>query len=171
MKKVLGFISIFVLCCICFCGCSDFEPFKPVSSQPTPAKTYRVYVCGAVANEGYYEVPEGTDYGAVVEMAGLLPQTYFVQNPQTLVTENLVLPLQWYDGATERSCVNVNGGYVEMRREIDGISQEVINKIADYIEENGKITDKTLLKEILGDDYADNFYKFFVRADDYEKVG
>ena len=46
-----------------------------------------------------------------------------------------------------------------------------MDKLADYIEEHGKITDKTLLKQILGEDYADNYYKFFVSMDDYEKIG
>lgn len=142
-----------------------------MSTQPDTTKYFRVYVCGAVANEGYVVVPEGSDYSAVAERAGLLPVTYFTQNPHTLVTEYIsVLPLDWYDGEKARSCINVNGGYVTLRMEIEGISPDVINKIADYIELNGKITDKSMLKEILGEDYADNFYKFFVSVNDYEKA-
>ena len=177
MRKVVGFIFIFVLCCFCFSGCIDGLPaqsFQPpvTPSQPNnTSKTFSVYVCGAVENEGYVDVPEGSDYLALAEKAGVLPQTYFTQNPQTLVTEDTkVLPLDWYDGTVARSCVNVNGGYVTMRREIDGIDAVIINKIADYIALNGIITDRLQLKEILGDDYADNFYKFFVSVEDYEKA-
>ena len=149
-------------------------PFHPpvLPSKPdTDTNHFRVYVCGAVENEGYVEVAEGADFSALAEMAGMLSQTYFSQNPQTLVTETTkVLSLDWFDGKTVHSCINVNGGYVTMRYPVDGVDPAVINKIADYLEQNGKITDRSLLREILGDDYADNFYKFFVSVDDYEKV-
>ena len=173
MKKVVGFIFIFVLPFVCFSGCADMSPAKSESSssQLDSTKTYRVYVCGAVAVESYVEVPEGADYSMLVEKAGRIAVTYFVQNPQTLVTaDTKVLLLNWFDGGKAVDCVNVNGGYVTMRQPIEGIAPEIINKIADYIEEHGKITDKVVLKEVLGQDYDNNFYKFFVSVDDYEKV-
>ena len=68
-------------------------------------------------------------------------------------------------------CVNVNGPLITLRMNVENVSPQVVDKLADYIEEHGKITDKTLLKQILGEDYADNYYKFFVSMDDYEKIG
>lgn len=172
MKKFLALVIILILLCTCLGGCTDISPFKTVSSNAKTEKSFRVYVCGAVANEGYVTVSEGSDYNALLNAAGILPQTYLRQNPETIVTETTgVVAFAWFDGFQARSCVNVNGGYVTMRIDIDGIDPSVINKIADYIELHGKITDKTLLQEILGNDYEQNFYKFFVSVDDYEKVG
>ena len=68
---------------------------------------------------------------------------------------------------TEYFSVNVNGGLILTRSRIDGIEADIINKLADYIETNGKITNRNMLKTALGDDYEDNYYKFYIDIDDY----
>lgn len=171
MKKIIIFVLILILCFI-FCGCSgNVSPFKEQETDVKTPRKFKVYVCGAVEHEGYVEVEEGTDYAATIALAGLIPQTVYPRNPQLLIKENgEVLTLQYYDGSACRDCVNLNGGYIKYRLAVDGIDDDIINRIADYYDLYGKITDREILKEILGEDYQDNYYKFFVSVQDYEKV-
>lgn len=171
MKKYLISLLILILCFVC-CGCSsDVTPFDERETQVKPSQKIKVYVCGAVENEGYLEVDEGTDYAAVVALAGILPQTVYPSNPNLIIRqEGVVLALQYYNDIEPCDCININGTYVAQRLSVKGIDADVIDRIADYREAHGDITDKGLLKEILGEDYQDNFYKFFVSERDYEKV-
>ena len=172
MRKFV-FWCLIVSLCLCFCGCSvDFTPFKTHVSDAKPAKVYNVYVFGAVAEEGYGEVAGGADYSMLVEEAGIIAQTYLPDFPYTLVKSTTKqLAVNYFDGENMCYCVNVNGPLITLRMNVENVSPQVVDKLADYIEEHGKITDKTLLKQILGEDYADNYYKFFVSMDDYEKIG
>lgn len=107
-----------------------------------------------------------------VEEAGIIAQTYLPDFPYTLVKSTTKqLAVNYFDGEKMCYCVNVNGPLITLRTNVENVSPQVVDKLADYIEEHGKITDKTLLKQILGEDYADNYYKFFVSMDDYEKIG
>lgn len=171
MKKTLIFILILILC-FTFCGCSsNLVPFKEHNADAVSARKFKVYVCGAVEREGYVEVDEGADYNTVIALAGALPQTVFPSNTFILIkVDGEVLPLQYYDGVSFRDCVNLNGGIIQLRWDVEGIDSDVINRIADYYDLHGKITNKEQLKEILGEDYQDNYYKFYVDKNDYEEI-
>lgn len=172
MKKkfvsILILILVFVLCN----GCSEeVSPFTEQENEHKAPRKFKVYVCGAVLHEGYVEVEEGTDYATVIDLAGFIPQTVLPTDPHRLIVEEGVsLSLQYNDENGHHNCININGGYIQYRLPVEGIDEDVINRIADYYELNGKITDKELLKEILGEDYQENYYKFYVDVKDYEKV-
>ncbi|MCM1289302.1 MAG: hypothetical protein NC132_01430 [Corallococcus sp.] len=171
MKKRIILILLLTLCFV-FSGCAQkMSPFKEHEADAKMPRKFKVYVCGAVEREGFVEVEEGADYDAVIALAGIIPQTVYPTNPRLLVKEDgEVLTLQYYDGSSYRDCVNLNGGYIQYRLKVDGIDIDIINRIADYYDTHGKITDRNLLKDILGEDYQDNYYKFFVNVQDYEKV-
>lgn len=171
MKKTLVSILILILC-FTFCGCSsNLIPFKDHRAEAVTARKFKVYVCGAIRREGYVEVDEGADYNTVISLAGAIQQTVFPTNSFILIkVDGEVLNLQYYDGGLFRDCINLNGGYIQMRWDVEGIDADVINRIADYYDAHGKITNKEILKEILGEDYQDNYYKFYVDKDDYEEI-
>lgn len=155
------------------CGCTDkLFPLKDNELNDVKPLEFTVYVCGAVQNEGYFTVPSGSDCFAAINLAGLTDASVLPAYADKLVDGTVTeIVVGYYCDGVRRDCVNVNGALVQNRIPVDGIDPTVINKIADYIDEFGKITDKTLLADILGDDYADNFYRFFVAREDYEKVG
>lgn len=171
MKK-LAVIVLLGICLLSLCCCYvDASPFATQSLTAQKPRVFEVYVCGAVKNEGYVRISEGTSYQNLILSAGYIPQTVFVSTPYAVVGSDVsCVILRYYNGAMQCDCVNVNGALVTDRCEVENISSAVIDKIADYIGLYGKITDKSLLEQILGEDYADNYYKFFVSESDYEKI-
>ena len=160
--------------CIVFCGCDAFfnSPLSDVEIVNQAAgKTIRLYVYGAVEREGYVEVAAGSTYDVAIHSAGLLPESVLPSYAAVIVNENLTrVAVDYYDGSVARQCVNVNGVLVIGRFHVDGISDNIINMLADYIEQHGKISNKNELVAALGDDYSANFYKFFVAEEDYEEA-
>lgn len=115
---------------------------------------------------------EGTDVQSVLLLAIPLKSAVYPTNPTSLVTESTKQLVVDYslDGKTY-SCVHVNGYYVTAQTEIANVSSDVVRKIAEFIKQNGKITNKNQLKDILTEqEYLENYYKFFVSVDDYEKA-
>lgn len=168
MKKFVA--TILIACCLLFSACNF--PFEDVTTPDIQPKTYTVYVCGAVENEGYFTVDEGTDVQSVLLLAIPLKSAVYPTNPTSLVTESTKQLVVDYslDGKTY-SCVHVNGYYVTAQTEIANVSSDVVRKIAEFIKQNGKITNKNQLKDILTEqEYLENYYKFFVSVDDYEKA-
>ncbi len=179
MKKKLITLLLFVLC-LTLCGCSaDLTPFKPVASNTETqhdsnssnnnSDKLKIYVGGAVENEGYVEVDYGSTYADLLRLAGVNEHTVHPSNPNKLVTSDTELYLNFYDGDTVCSCVDLNGEIFIYRLTVAGIDKSIINKIADYKDVHGAIHNKEQLKEILGDDYQSNYYKFFVAAIDYQE--
>lgn len=169
MKRFLLFIElIFVL----FLSSCIPKPFETRQLEKIEQETFLVYVCGAVENEGFVEISEGADYRQLVYFAGYIPQTVMPATPYAVVSrETETFILRYYDGTKFCYCTNVNGAAVKDRLEIENISPEIVDKIANYLEKYGKITDKTQLKHILNEEeYQDSYYKFFVSMEDYEKV-
>ena len=163
--ELISFVFVFSACS------SGFFSYKGLEVGAKLPRRFTIYVCGAVANEGFVQVVEGASVDKAISLARILPQTVLPNNLQMLITEkDTVLILNYLDGTEIRNCVNVNGTLIARRATVPGIDVDVINKIADYYFSHGKITDRTLLKGILGDDYQDNFYKFYVDVNDYEKV-
>lgn len=168
MKKLLA--TLMMACCLLFCACNF--PFEDVTSPDIQPEKYTVYVYGAVENEGFFVVEEGTDVKAVLLKAKLVPQGVYIGNPSQWVTvQTKQLSVNYEVDGTTYYCVNVNGGYVTTEQPIANVSAQVVSKIAAYIRENGKITNKKQLKDILSEqEYQENYYKFYVSVDDYEEI-
>lgn len=169
MKRILLCLLCMVL--LACCGCNELSPYAPTQVQNSTKVTYRVYVCGAVQNEGFVEVEQGSDYYALVLKAGMvefsrLPDfgSQFVDGKMDSVVVDYV-----DEGGSRRNCVNCNGILVTQRLAVDGIDAEVINLIADFILQKGKVRNKEQLKECLGEKYQNNYYKFYVDKADYEE--
>lgn len=172
-KKFLNivFVLIFILCLV-FSGClQSFSPLKEYTTEYVIPRKFQIYVCGAVLHEGFVEVQEGVDCGYVISLAGVITQTVFPADPKLLINQSVkVLLLQYHNVDKTFACINLNGDVIRYRLLVEDVDADIINKIADYYDLHGKIVNKNLLKEILGDDYQDNYYKFFVDVDDYEKI-
>lgn len=167
MKRLSLLITI-ILCCVALCGCDVNFPFKPHVADAKPSRHFTVYVFGAVQNEGYVTVAEGADYNALLAEAGALPQTAWPAFPFTLVTEDTsFLAVQYVEGGKTYPCVNANGPLVTLRLPVENVPDEAVDLIADYVERCGKVKNKEMLEEILGE-YAQHSYKFFISEADYE---
>lgn len=165
-------IFLLIAMCVALCGCgADLEPFSereiPNGAGPT---VYTLYVCGAVQNEGFYRAEAGTAYDEVLQSAGLLEQSFLPTLSSAVDRSVTQIIIDYFDGAKRCSSVNVNGILIVTRQPIDGIPQEAVDKLADYIDEYGTIHNKSQLKIALGELYAQHFYKFFVAKEDYEEA-
>ncbi len=169
MKKLSIFVSLILLLCL-LSGCTLNLPFSPQESFAKPVRIFRVYVCGAVENEGYVEVCEGADYASLITLAGIIPQTVFPKDSLLLVKEtSTILNVCYFDGTKVCYCVNLNGGYITLR-DVANVDKAVVDKIADYLELHGKITNRNVLRSILSEsEYNENYFKFFVSESDYEE--
>ena len=192
MKKNCVFITmlIFVLMlALCSCDASKtlalgdiFSPWgdKNVENNPnggnnTAPQTYKIYVCGAVEKEGYYDVSEGDTYFSAITHAGLLPNlSWLPANAHSVVDERQKsILVQYIENDAPRDCINANSQFFSLRDAIyfDGLSEAVVNKIANYLETHGKIANKTVLLDVLGEeDYANYHYKLYIAEADYEEA-
>ncbi|MCH5160187.1 MAG: hypothetical protein J1F66_05030 [Clostridiales bacterium] len=175
---------------LAFCGCDADEisnwgdklsPWgdknvenNAISDNSSITKTYRIYVYGAVANEGYHEVEEGEVYLAAIVKAGRLDCSLIPANANSLVDgSQKTIAVHYLENGVEHECYNVNSVIFSLRdsTKFYGLSDEVVNKIADYLETNDVIHNKTVLREVLGeDDYQNYHYKLYVAEADYEEV-
>lgn len=83
------------------------------------------------------------------------------------VSNGQVIIVGFAEGDGRYYSVNANGAFVAARMDVDGVSAEVVNALADYIEAHGKVHNRTELRAALGDYYQDNYYKFYVSEVDY----
>lgn len=172
MKARSGIAVIFLLTlCVTLCGCSVSFPLQGIEIPIQPQVTYRIYVSGAVERDGYYEVSAETSYVSLFQLAGLLPETVLPEFYTNLIDGNITkIILDYYDGEAVRYSINVNSPLIANRIPVKGLSQDVIDKLADYIDQYGAIRNRQQLSEALGDDYADNYYRLYIAEEDYEKV-
>ena len=176
MKKwCVALILILALCATALGGC-DGSTLSPWGEKNAPNNVhkptnYSVYVCGAVENEGYYQVSEGGTYFQAIEQAGLLQQSSFSPNFYSIVTgDQLAVAVRYTQNDVVYECVNLNNASLVLGLPVQNVPDEVVGKIANYIANYGKIHNKSQLRTALGDDYEDNFYKFYVAEADYEAV-
>ena len=167
-------IFIFVLCLL-FAGCDNsMSPWggEYVGDTDNTPKTYKVYVCGAVENEGYYQVTAGETYYQAIIQAGLLPQSALPANFSSIVNEQqLPVIVSYRENGLTRECINANSEFIRERFPYEALSDEVVNKLADYLCEFGKITNKSILHAVLGeDDYKNYYFKLYIAEADYEEV-
>ena len=169
--KLTAIILILLVFAFALCGCFNSpyaeQVITDVDTKPTDF-TRKLYVSGAVANDGYITVPQLCDYKKALTAAGLTDYSFVrVDLNKNLPVDIICLIVDFtYDGVVCPS-VNVNGGYVTLRSEVAGGAPSVVNRLADYIESHGVITNRDALKQALGDDYADNYYKFYIDINDY----
>ena len=164
-------VILFIVICITLCGCDIFDATLGAVKVPNHSQTakVRIYVCGAVEREGYYYAEVGTDYISVLRLAGLLPESILPTLSSSYVDGKITqIIVNYYDGKTMRNSINANSVLIVRRAPVNGLDESVVNKIADYIETYGKLTNKKQLKLALGDDYDANFYKLYIPEKDYE---
>ncbi len=174
IKKTILFITaiIFVLA-LSGCKAPLAELQIPANGLAPPqvnqgGRTRTVYVSGAVENDGYIEIPQICDYKTLYAVAEALPCANLPYDV------NMFLPLKlnvyiadYYAEGIRYYSHNVNSLSVQLRLPVDGADDGIINKLADYIAVNGKITNRIQLKAALLNDYAENYYKFFIDEKDY----
>ena len=169
-RFVTAVIFLLILCLI-FGSCCNGFLLDEIELPKQTVRTFTIYLSGAVERDGYYKVQSGTTYYELFQLAGVLDETVLPSFCSNLIDSSTSFVwLDFYDGQQHLNSVNVNGKLIEYRLEIDGISPDVVNKIADYIEQNGKVHNRQQLRNALGSDYEDNYYKFYITQDDYEKV-
>ena len=140
---------------------------KPNKVEPSVA-TRKLYVSGAVQNDGYIELPQLCDYKTALEAAGLLDCSAISSNFTSLIAADVDrLIVDFKTDGVLHSSIDVNGYLVTLNMHIDGIEDSVVSKLSQYIEVNGKICNRSQLMTALGDDYADNYYKFYIDIYDY----
>lgn len=169
-KRLISTILLFFAALSVLSGCFNSPYAEQIITDDTNPTdfTRKLYVSGAVTNDGYITVPQLCDYKKAIAAAGLTEYSFIRAD----LNKNLPADIDClivdftYDGAACPS-VNVNGGYVASRSEIAGVPRSVVNKLADYIELHGAVTNRNDLKFALGDDYADNYYKFYIDINDY----
>lgn len=157
------------------CGCSNNglgSPLGDAEIGQSQSKMIRIYVCGAVEREGYYEVKVGTSYFELLQSAGLLYGTSVLPPFSSSYVDGRITKIivGYYDGENEHDSINANSPLISARLTVDGLSAEVVNKLADYVNEYGKFVNKQQLEVALGNDYGDNYYKLFVAESDYEQA-
>ena len=164
-------VILFLFVCVMLSGCATFaSPLGRVDVDNQPITTFRFYVCGAVEREGYVNVVAGNSYDTAIRLAGLLPESVLPGYAATTVNGDFTqIVLSYYDGEKVCDSINANSLLIANRLSVNAISDEIVNKLADYIDLHGKISNKQCLAEALGDDYQSNYYKFFVAEKDYEE--
>lgn len=169
-RFLLTVIFLLVLC-LALSGCGASFPLQNVEIDNQPVDTYSIYVSGAVERDGYYEIDSGTTYTQLFQLAGLLPETVLPAFYTTPIDGSITrIILNYYDGEIACDSINANSPLIAARIPVNGLTEDVIDKLADYIEQYGKIHTRQQLQAALGDDYADNFYKLFVAEEDYENA-
>ena len=166
IASLLVFIS--VVCMLVGCRSDRLTPNDDKQFGDNRQTTITVYICGAVVNPGYYALPQGVDVQTAIGHAVLCDEGILPANSLEFVSDKDSIIVDFVDGNNVRhSSVNANGLKVLARAEAEGVSAEVINALADYIDKHDKIRNRTDLESALGDLYKDNYYKFYVSERDY----
>lgn len=174
MKRVQVWLvsALLVVVLSLSCGCRDgVSPSGDKQLPDKQTKTISLYICGAVEHPGFYDVPEGTDVQtAVLEYARICDNGVLPADGLRFASDGDVIAVNFVVDKKSYSAVNVNGMYVTARLGAEGVADEVVNRLADYIEQHGAIRNYAELTEALGNFYKDNYYKFFVSKEDYREV-
>ncbi len=166
-KNVAMITALLTVACSILCCCSATYVERDVISQaPT---YYDIYVSGAVENDGCFSLIAGSDYATLYDCAGVIDGVSALpDNLSGFITSyNLEVIVDYTEGNAVYNSVNVNGALIIARIPIPNVEYRVVNKLADFLESNGTITNRDILRQALGDDYEDNYYKFFISRQDY----
>lgn len=171
--RFLTTVILLLIVCATLCGCGTWgAPLGKVEiPNQTNSPTVRIYISGAVERDGYFEAVVGEDYTEVLRRAGLLNESILPTLSSSYVDGSVtVIYVDYYDGETVHESTNVNGLTIAAHIDIDDLSIEVVNKLADYIQTHGKISNRQQLAQALGSDYTANYYKLFIAEYDYEEA-
>ena len=185
MRKTVALVCILIVAITALCSCDgsfDYtnicgdgfkEPtISPYKEQTLPApnlQTYKVYIYGAVQNEGYYLISKGKTIGDAIALAGILPQTFLVQNATAYIQKDCQIALLYHENGTTYPLTNLNGLHIQSNLAVQNVESSVVDKLHAYFVAHGKIVNKDVLKQILTEsEYQQNHYKFFVAEADYE---
>ena len=188
MKKLFALFLILLCAITVFCACDGsfgytkiagdgvntptISPYKSQTLTNKDVQKYKVYVGGAVQNEGYYVVAEGKTVADVVALAGILPQTIFPENANTYIKNDCQILLNYNQDGVNYLAINVNGIFIQSELFVKNVPDSVIAKLKAYYTQNGAITNKQILKQILTtEEYQQNYYKFFISEVDYATPG
>ena len=160
MKKNGAIVLILVIALtLVFSACdgSKTSPWgdKTVENNNGTPKIYSIYVYGAVKNEGYFNVEEGGTYLDAIMQAGMLAQSFPSEYAEALVSaQKTAVVVQYVEDGTLHDCIDANSAFFALRDPLlfDGLSEAVVTKIADHLETVGKICNKQVLREVLGED-------------------
>lgn len=170
MKNVVTrcFAVIFMLAFTCCLTCCCASPLSEREINASQNVFFDLYVCGAVENEGFYRVKEGTSYYEIICSAGVLPETYMPDNASSVADRSVSqLIVNYFEHGKVGYAVNVNG-ILPNGEDVYGIPNEITNSVSSYVYAHGKIKNKNVLKRVLGEKYSDFGYKFYVSVEDYE---
>ena len=167
MRNVARVSALLIVACLFLCCCSAPYAERAVTSKsPT---YFDIYVSGAVEKDGCFSVIAGSDYGSLLTLAGTLDGLSAVPDYiSRFVTPSFSEVIVGYvlDGVTYDS-VNVNGALIIARLPVDNVEYRIVNKLADYLETYGTVTNRDILRKALGSDYESSYYKFFISRQDY----
>ena len=187
MKRTIALVCILLVAITMFACCDGNFGYKtingdefwtpttsPYQGQTIPnkqSKTYKVYICGAVQKEGHYVVDEGTTIAEAIALAGILSQTIFPTNSQIFVQSDMQIVVDYHQDGQNYNAINVNGAYTLSNLPPQNIDAEVVQRLHDYYTQHGKIANKQVLEQILGQQlYQQNYYKLYIAEADYEAI-
>ena len=152
-KFIVIMIMLFIMSGMSACDTKQKEALSLETTSPKETQensSYNmdeifVYICGAVQNEGVYEVPAGSRVYEVVQKAGgfteeaattYVNQAEIVRDEERIYipTQNEALELQVLDDGK----VNLNTATKEELMTIPGVGESKADSIVQYREEIGK---------------------------------
>lgn len=157
--------------CVALSGCADLMPYGGEEIVGGVPATFTVYVCGAVENEGYYDVQAGTDLISLIQLAGVLEQSVLPTNYTDTINGKVEEVLvNYFDGEKTCYCIDANSPLIARRFPVDGLPAEVVDLLADWLDAHGVIRNKRQLKQALGSYANDYHYRFYIAKENYEKT-
>ena len=131
--------------------------------EDTAEEEIFVYVCGAVAEQGVYELPQGSRiYEAVAAAGGMLPEAapnYLNQAEQMTDGQSIFVPtqeevensyLEQMESNDENGKVNLNTASKEELMSLPGIGEAKAQSILDYRQVHGAFQSEEEIKQIEG---------------------
>ena len=166
MQKIWKTIGIILMIICSFCGCKKDEAeilsleeavVEDVELEEEQPETIFVYVCGAVVNEGVYELPAGSRRYEAIELAGGFTEiaaTTEVNQAAVLTDEETIYVPNYSEAvqtdAKEDGKVNVNTATEEELMTLPGVGESKAKAIVSYREENGGFKTVEEIMEISG---------------------
>lgn len=164
-----------VVLSVCFSGVSNalFSSANKYSARKfvidnTAIVNYRVYVCGAVKNAGFYTFEAGDTYGDVLLKAGILDFSLIADFDALIPLDTDEIICYFWEDATEVYPVNVNSKLFSVIYETANIDKSVADKIISYIEKVGRINfvGELLIDGVLTEEEWNNtFFRIYVDLD------
>jgi len=128
---------------------------------------YRVYICGAVENSGFYTFELGDTYGDLLSNAGLLDNS-IIKNPNKILTsETTEIICHFIEDGQEVYPININSKLFSDIYRNANIEDNIARKIINYLNSVDQIYSKQqLLKDgvLTEEEWNKTFYRIYVGA-------